>query len=43
MVGQVATLRHHITTVAALHEDVSAGGTALVEQRAAALRLGRRT
>ncbi len=30
MIGQAATLRHEVTTVAALHDEVSAGSTALL-------------
>jgi NAD(P)H-dependent flavin oxidoreductase YrpB (nitropropane dioxygenase family) len=38
MLGQVATLRSQVTTVAALHEQVTRGGQAFLEGRAAELR-----
>jgi len=34
MVGQISALRNSVTTMAALHHDVSAGGAAMIDQQA---------
>ena len=39
MIGQVATLRHDTTTVAELHDEVTAGATELLRESAATLTL----